>query len=85
MKPLKLKSIRVGAGETQKDTAIALGMHPPQYCDKENGKVAFSLDEIAKIVKHFNLEIKLVDEIFFDGQLTEALTNEQIANLNKSA
>jgi DNA-binding XRE family transcriptional regulator len=79
MKSLKLKSIRVGAGECQKETALALGMYTPQYCNKENGKTPFTLEEIARIAKHFNLEPQVVDEIFFDGKLTNRIIDEQSA------
>jgi DNA-binding XRE family transcriptional regulator len=81
MKVLKLKAARVEKGLTQKDTAKAIGVVLPTYCNKENGKLPFTTKEIERLAKVLNLSIHAVDEIFFDGNLSNVLSNEQAATL----
>lgn len=76
MNTLKLKSMRVGKGYTQTDVAKKLGTTTKTYCDKENGKKDFSPGEITNLANILELDSQLVNQIFFDGKLTDRLTNE---------
>lgn len=76
MNTLKLKSMRVGKGYTQTDVAQKLGTTTKTYCDKENGKKEFSLREIIVLAIILDLDLQLVNQIFFDEKLTNRLINE---------
>lgn len=76
MNTLKLKSMRVGKGYTQTDVAKKLGVAIKTYCDKENGKKEFSPGEIINLANILDLDTQLVNQIFFDGKLTDRLISE---------
>ncbi|MDF2502783.1 helix-turn-helix domain-containing protein [Clostridium sp.] len=57
-----LKALRELKGINQTKTAKHLGISLHSYCNKENGKSDFSLDEAKKLSELFGLT---VDEIFF--------------------
>lgn len=84
MKNLKLKAARVSKGLNQFETARAVGMAIATYCNKENGKKAFTAKEIEVLAELLNLNANDVDEIFFDGNLSKRLT-KSARNLKKSA
>jgi DNA-binding XRE family transcriptional regulator len=79
MNSLKLKSKRVGKGFNQEKTALAINTTLPTYCNKENGKNPFTTVEIEKLAELFDLSVNDVDEIFFNGNLSKRLNNEQAA------
>ena len=54
-----LKSKRALLGLTQVKVANMMGMNAKSYNQKENGKLDFSLEEIIKISKVLNLNIKM--------------------------
>lgn len=57
----KLKSLRAEHGLTQVQIAKKLGMSEQTYVSRENGKTEFTVSEINKIVKMFDVTYK---EIF---------------------
>ena len=57
-----LKALRILKGISQSDTAKYLGISLHSYCNKENCKTNFTLDEAKKLSELFGLT---VDEIFF--------------------
>jgi DNA-binding XRE family transcriptional regulator len=57
-----LKVLREAKGITQTETAQCLGISLHSYCNKENGKVDFTMSEAKKLSDLFGLTI---DEIFF--------------------
>lgn len=61
----KLKAARNNKGYTQDDMAVFLGMAKPTYCNKENGKMEFSENEMVMIAKI--LEVSL-DYIFLQSR-----------------
>ncbi|CEI73588.1 MULTISPECIES: helix-turn-helix transcriptional regulator [Romboutsia] len=61
-----LKSKRALFGLTQVKVANMMGMNTKTYNLKENGRVDFSLEEVVKISKVLNLNIKEVNEIFLN-------------------
>lgn len=74
---LKLRSLRVLHGLTQKDMSQFLGMKKDSsYSQKECGKRQFSQREIALIIDKFNLSGEQIKEIFFDQFIT---TKENIS------
>jgi DNA-binding XRE family transcriptional regulator len=73
MNSLKLKAARVGKGLNQTEAAQAIETTTPTYCNKENGKKAFTTKEIEALAKVLNLNANDVDEIFFDGNLSKRL------------
>jgi DNA-binding XRE family transcriptional regulator len=76
MNSLKLKSLRVGNGLEQKDVAKRLGIAIKTYCDSENGKRPFNIKEIKVLAAIFHLDPLAVDQIFFDGELTNRIREE---------
>lgn len=62
-----LKSERVYRGLKQEDMAILIGCSIPAYNQKENGKRAFSVEEITIISSYFNLSGEKIRTIFFDN------------------
>jgi len=76
---LKLKSARVGKGLTQKEMARLINLALPTYCNKENGKADFTVEEISKVTRVLDLSYPQIDEIFFDGKLTTRLSQEHAA------
>lgn len=77
MNSLKLKGARVSKGLNQEETAKKVGVALPTYCNKENGKIPFTTKEISKLSKIFDLNIVEINDIFFDGDLTNRINNKQ--------
>lgn len=57
-----LKALRGLHELTQTDVATILGISLHSYCNKENGKISFSLNEAKQLSDLFKLTI---EEIFF--------------------
>ena len=56
-----IKIMMVAAGEQQKELAEAVGMRPANLCNKLNGNRKFSIEEMRRIMKHYNIT---PDELF---------------------
>jgi DNA-binding helix-turn-helix protein len=70
MKCQELKGKRVAAGMKQSDVAKALDTTEKTISIKENAKECkFSVQEIKKLSKLYNLNILDVNDIFFDDEL----------------
>jgi DNA-binding XRE family transcriptional regulator len=69
----ELKALRARKGLTQKQMAEIIGITPEAYARKENGKNQFTLIEIQKICKYF--EVSPMD-IFFTNQCTKMVKKE---------
>lgn len=80
MNTLKLKSARVGKGFNQENIAKGIGVALATYCNKENGKKLFTTKEIERLAKLLSLTTQDIDEIFFDGNLSNVINNEQAAS-----
>lgn len=52
----------------QKEVASSIGMTAPTFCNKINGKLVFSLDEIQRIAELFGIEMK---DLFFANQISK--------------
>jgi transcriptional regulator with XRE-family HTH domain len=66
-----LKSIRAREDMTQKPVAKAAGMDVTTYCQKENGKVPFTDQEIFDVAIFLNMTIGEVNVVFFGNKLTD--------------
>lgn len=71
----KLKSLRVLNGFTQEKVAERAKMSTKTYNRKELGIIPFTDEEILCLSVILNLDINLVNEIFFDNQLTKCISN----------
>jgi hypothetical protein len=49
------------------------------YCNKENGKRLFTTKEIEILTKVLSLTTLDIDEIFFDGNLSNVINNKSSA------
>lgn len=52
---LRLRKIRKGANETQKQLATLLGVSPNQVGEIENGRGATTLAKLAQLCEHYNI------------------------------
>ena len=52
---MNIKEYRIRRGYTQKQIAILLGIKQNTYSNKENGKRAFTLEEIRKLKRILNI------------------------------
>lgn len=63
---LRLKKLRLGAGEKQSDLAVRLGVKPNQIVEMENGRKTTTFEKLALICQHYNVTadylLGLVDE-----------------------
>jgi DNA-binding XRE family transcriptional regulator len=73
MDSLKLKAARISKGLLQEDMSRLLKMSIKTYCNSENGKRVFDLNEISQMVNILDLDIYQVNEIFFDAKLTNCI------------
>lgn len=55
MTKMTLRAIRINAGETQEDTAKALGINVMTYSNYEAGKSFPTVPMINKILEHFDV------------------------------
>nr|WP_195366009.1 helix-turn-helix transcriptional regulator [[Eubacterium] tenue] len=62
----ELRVLRAKHDLTQKDLAQKLGVEKASYCRKENGKSAFSLEDVIKLKNIFNLTPEEVVKIFLN-------------------
>jgi DNA-binding XRE family transcriptional regulator len=63
----ELKKLRTDFDYTQSDLAKLLGFkQTSSYSRKENGEIAFSIEEVKKIKKIFRLSIEDVVKIFLN-------------------
>ena len=76
---MKLKAARVGKGLNQEKTAKKLKVAMATYCNKENGKRLFTTKEIEILTKVLSLTTLDIDEIFFDGNLSNVINNKSSA------
>ena len=60
MDRFSVKSIRINLGKSQQEMAEYLGITTRSYMDKENGVSKWYWDEIKKISKIANIEIKKI-------------------------
>lgn len=60
----ELKILRIRFGYSQQDVAEALGINKASYCRKERGEFRFSLEDVKKLKKIFELSAEDVDKIF---------------------
>lgn len=64
---IRVKKLRKGAGEQQKDLAEAVGMSQTSISEVESGKKATTLDKVALICRHYNVTadylLGLTDEL----------------------
>lgn len=67
---MTLKEIRKAKGFKQKDMAEAIEKSISIYSQKEKGDIEFNKNEIILIAKKLGLTMQDVNEIFFDGKLT---------------
>ena len=65
----KLIEKRKSLGFTQTDMGEAIGKCMNTYCDKENGKVVFTFQDIFAIKNKLQLTNEEVIEIFFKSML----------------
>lgn len=75
----KLKVARVAKNMTQEDVARLLGITLATYNRKELGNVDFKRREVLSLSKVLNLSLKDVNNIFFNGELTERISDQTIA------
>lgn len=68
-----LKAKRVEKGYSQENMGNFMKLSPISYGLKERGEYEFSQSEIANISIILDLSIKVIDEIFFEGKLTDVL------------
>jgi DNA-binding XRE family transcriptional regulator len=66
----KLKGIRVEKGLSQPPVAKHLGINTSTYCQKENDKYPFTVEEVGKLAELLDMNVYQVDEVFFDQKLT---------------
>ena len=52
---IRVKKLRKGRGEQQKDLAEAIGATQASISDIENGRKATSFDKLAAICRHYNV------------------------------
>ncbi len=52
---IRVKKLRKGRGEQQKDLAEAIGAAQASISDIENGRKATSFDKLAAICRHYNV------------------------------
>ena len=71
MNLMELKIARIRKEFTQKELAEKLGMAEVSYNRKEKGIREFSRDEIEKLALLLSLDMDKVNEIFFNGKLTD--------------
>ena len=71
MKTNELKAERVRLNKTAASLAKTLGVSYSSYRQKEAGIVKFSADEIATLANELMLSPERVNDIFFDGKITE--------------
>lgn len=69
MEPRILKSKRALKGLTQEDIAGKIGMKTKSYNLKENGKIKFSLEEVAKVSRCLGLTLEEINDIFLQIKL----------------
>lgn len=62
----ELKMLRIKHEVSQECLAQQLGVTKASYSRKENGKIAFSLEDVKKLKKIFKLTIEEVEKIFFN-------------------
>lgn len=71
MNGLKLRSIMVMHGHTNKDLAELLGISEQSVSNKINERgTEFRQGEIAKIKEKYNLTAEQVEDIFFDSKVS---------------
>lgn len=71
MNGLKLRSIMVMHGDTNKDLAELLGISEQSVSNKINERgTEFRQGEIAKIKEKYNLTAEQVEDIFFDSKVS---------------
>ncbi len=71
MNSLRLRSIMVMHGDTNKDLAQLLGISEQSVSNKMNERgTEFRQGEIAKIKEIYNLTAEQVEEIFFDPKVS---------------
>ncbi|SKA89521.1 Helix-turn-helix [Clostridium sp. USBA 49] len=75
MNTKKLKSLRVLNGLTQEKLAEMSKMSTKTYNRKELGLIPFTNEEILTLSTILNLDINLVNEIFFDNHITKCINN----------
>ncbi len=75
----KLKVARVAKNMTQEDVARLLGITLATYNRKELGLVDFKRSEVLNLSKVLSLSLCDVNDIFFNGELTERINNQTIA------
>lgn len=61
----KIKMKRMLNDLTQKDMAGKLGVHIGTYSKKENGLIAWSIEDVKKLRKILNLSDEEIIDIFF--------------------
>lgn len=76
MNLMELKIARIRKELTQKELAEKLGMAEVSYNRKEQGIREFSREEIEKLALLLNLDMDKVNEIFFNGKLTDCNIKE---------
>lgn len=63
---LRLKKLRIGAGERQADLAELLGVKPNQIVEMENGRKTTTFDKLTVICQHYNVSadylLGIIDE-----------------------
>jgi len=74
MNNTELRVERLRQGFTQKELAREIGISENAYFLKESKKREFSRCEIYKICKVLNIDLQRMNEIFFDGKLTECIS-----------
>lgn len=70
----KLILIRKKTGTSQEKMAKLLGINPKTYSYKELGKNEFSMNEMFKIAKYFNMHI---EDIFLPSLLQNGVKNKK--------
>lgn len=71
MNPTEFKVAQIRAGVSKEEIAVALGINIATLYRKINGESDFSLSELQKLKKLFNLSNEDIDRIFFSDILTE--------------
>ncbi|MBS4535177.1 helix-turn-helix transcriptional regulator [Clostridium sp. D2Q-14] len=69
----KLKGTRVSKNLTQKEIAEILRMNVKTYNRKELGMVDFTTSEILSVASTLEMNLSLVNEIFFDNEITNCI------------
>lgn len=68
----KIKYLRLKNNKTQKEVANAIGINKSNYCNYENGKWRFTIEQVNKIAKFYNVSVSyLVDEENKEITITE--------------